>query len=353
MTNLIDGTAGNDLLIGTAGDDRLVGLAGDDTLDGGAGTNQIDGGDGNDTILIDGTAVNGSVYIPATGIDAGAGTDTIRFAGLSTDYHIAQVVGGWLTVTDLTGGARTIAANVEHLHFDDTGIWLVEPNPAPLVSGPVTGAIVEGAGVLVVDALANASDTDALTVTNLGVLPAGVSFDAARQSFSIDASAAAFGALAAGQMMMLHIDYGVTDGTTTVAAVVEVTVTGVADGIVILGTHRKDKLEGTRADEQLFGLGKADRLVGGGGNDTMTGGDGADRFIFAGRFGTDLITDFDPGLPREVLDLSDVRTAASFADLQANHLSEVDGNAVLTFGAQSITLEGVAMANLTATDFLF
>lgn len=466
MTNLIDGTAGNDLLTGTtandlilgyAGNDRLVGLAGDDTLDGGAGTNQIDAGDGNDTVVIDGTAVNGSVYVPATGIDGGAGTDTIRFAGVSTDYHVVQVAGGWLTVTDLTNGSKTIAANVEHLLFADTEVWLVPHNTAPIVSGDVTGAIAEGAGLLTLDALANASDADAgdvLGVTLAGALPAGVSLDAASQSFVVDANDAAFDALTAGEEVVLHIAYGVTDGTATTAALAVVTVTGsndaaqiagqlggavaedgtaqvagqaavsdvdhgqasfaaatvagtygtltldaagawgyalntdalavqalaagqvvqdlltihsldgtaaqitiavtgAADAGLIVGTKAADKLVGTRAAEHIYGQGGADRLTGAAGDDTLAGGSGADRFVFAGRFGDDVVTDFDPNQPREVLDLANVSGASSYADLCANHMTEIDGSAVLSFGTNSITLDGVSMASLLASDFLF
>jgi hypothetical protein len=101
---------------------------------------------------------------------------------------------GWLTLNDLTDGAKTIVAHIEHLLFDDTEIWMADSNPAPVVPGPVTGATVQVAGVLVVDA-----------------------------------NAVAFDALTAGQVKVLHIAHGVTVGTTTVAAVVEVTVTGVEE----------------------------------------------------------------------------------------------------------------------------
>ena len=42
-----------------------------------------------------------------------------------------------------------------------------------------------------------------------------------------------------------------------------------------------------------------------------------------------------------------------FTDLSTNHLSEVAGNAVISVGANSITLIGIAAASLTAGDFLF
>src|SRR5215218_4107980 len=49
--NVVDGTAGIDLLPGLGGNDTLHGLGGDDTIDGGAGDDTIDGGDGVDTAV--------------------------------------------------------------------------------------------------------------------------------------------------------------------------------------------------------------------------------------------------------------------------------------------------------------
>lgn len=467
LTNQIDGTVGNDLLTGTAGvdlmygyagNDHLTGLAGDDTLDGGSGTNQIDGGDGNDTILIDGTATNGSMMTPATGADGGAGVDTITFTSASTNFHIVQIAGGYLQITDLTTWSRTLALDVEHLQFTDTEIWLVPQNTAPVVTGPVTGQAVEGGAVLTVNALANASDADAgsvLSVTNLAPLPTGVSFDAASQSFVLDAADPALDALAAGEVLTLTLAYDVTDGMASTAASAVLTVTGTNDaaivggvtsgtvtedaaltaqgqltvtdvdhgqagfvavsaaqgtygalsmdatgawtyalnngsaavqmlgaGVVvqdvvtvqtldgtlaqitvtvqgaadanqIIGTEAANRLTGTRGADQIFGLGGADRINGLAGDDLLSGGAGADRFVFAGHFGHDIVTDFDTALTGEVIDLSGLRGLHGFADLVANHLTEVDGHAVLAFGVDTIALDGVAAASLTANDFWF
>ena len=468
MTTQIDGTTGNDLLTGTTGNDlilgydgndRLNGLAGDDTLDGGAGTNQIDAGEGDDTIVIDGTATNGALRVPATGIDGGAGVDTIRFAAASTNFHIAQVAGGALRVTDLTTGALTMATNVEHLQFSDIDLWLVpQTNAAPIVSGDVTVSALEGDASLTLDALANASDADAgtvLSVTGLAALPEGVTFDAASQSFVLDPTAAAFDALAAGEQMDIRIDYAVTDGIDTTAAaavltlvgtndaavvsgaatgavsedatltaagqlavadvdhgeagfvavnglsgtygsltmdatgawtysldnaslavqalgagtvvsdvltvqtidgtsaLVTVSIAGAAENNLILGTDAGDRLLGTSGDDDIYGLRGNDRINGRAGDDLLSGGDGGDKFIFAGRFGHDIVSDFDTARAGEAIDLSALSGAHGFADLVARHLTEVAGNAVITFAAGSITMDGVAAASLTANDFLF
>ncbi len=467
LTTLIDGTAGNDLLTGTAGNDlilghdgndRLVGLAGDDTLDGGAGTNQIDAGDGNDTIIIDGTATNGAVRVPATGIDGGSGVDTIQFGGLSTDFHITQIVGGYLQITNVFTGERTLAVNVEHLQFTDTDLWLVPQNVAPVVSGDVITSVLEGSAIVTLDALANATDAnagDVLSVTNLPVLPDGVTFDVASHAFVLDPTATAFDALAAGERLDLRIDYGVTDGIVTTAAAgvltvigtndaatiggassgavsedkvlqaqgqltvtdvdhgqatfipaggiagtygtlsidaigawiyvlnnnalavqalgagtlvndvmtvhtfdgtpaqVIVSVQGAADASLIVGTDAANALAGTKLSEHIYGLGGADRINGRAGDDTVTGGAGGDHFVFSGRSGHDEVTDFDTAQSGEVIDLSGLSGVHGFTDLVAHHLTEVGGSALLTYGLNTIVLDGVAASSLTTNDFLF
>ena len=149
---LIDGTAGLDTLIGTTGIDVINGYggndsitagAGDDIIDAGAGTNRIDAGDGNDIILIDGTASNGLMGVPANGIDGGAGFDTAIYASAMANYHITQVAGGALTVTDLTTGARDMMINVEHLQFTDGEIFL-QPGAGDIFIGSAGADTLNG-----------------------------------------------------------------------------------------------------------------------------------------------------------------------------------------------------------------
>src|SRR5436190_261796 len=66
-------------------------------------------------------------------------------------------------------------------------------------------------------------------------LPAGVSYDAATHSFTLDPSNAAFQHLAAGQTTDVTVNYGVSDGTATTAASVKFTVTGTNDAPVVSG----------------------------------------------------------------------------------------------------------------------
>lgn len=67
---------------------------------------------------------------------------------------------------------------------------------------------------------------------------------------------------------------------------------------LLRGGGDADRLAGGRDDDRLIGAGGDDRLVGGGGDDLLRGGGGADRFDFRGRFGDDVIADFDPAADR-------------------------------------------------------
>ena len=96
-----------------------------------------------------------------------------------------------------------------------------------------------------------------------------------------------------------------------------------------------------------------DTLNGGQGNDELTGNAGSDTFVFDNGFGRDVITDFDATDNNEDIDLSAVSGITSFSDLVANHLSTVNGNAVITDGSNSITLVGVSTSQLHAQDFDF
>jgi len=127
--------------------------------------------------------------------------------------------------------------------------------------------------------LANDRDDGALTIT--GVDTAGtlgtVRFDAATRTLQYVADADAFDALATGATATDRFAYTVTDaGGLTSTATVEVTVTGVDDGVNRVGTARIDTLVGTDGEDTLSGLGGPDTLSGGNGHDLLLGGEGTD-----------------------------------------------------------------------------
>jgi len=127
--------------------------------------------------------------------------------------------------------------------------------------------------------LANDRDDGALTISAVGT--AGtlgtVRFDAATRTLQYVADNDAFDALAPGAVATDRFTYTVTDaGGLTSTATVEVTVTGIADGVNRVGTARIDTLTGTDGEDTLSGLGGPDTLIGGNGHDMLFGGEGGD-----------------------------------------------------------------------------
>ncbi|MEQ9643298.1 MAG: hypothetical protein RIM84_24980 [Alphaproteobacteria bacterium] len=90
------------------------------------------------------------------------------------------------------------------------------------------------------------------------------------------------------------------------------------------------------------------RLLGGAAGDTLTGGDGIDAFVFAVLQGADTITDFADG--------TDVISMVGVANFAALSITDTANGARIVFEdtpTTSITLTGVAAAQLSADDFFF
>ncbi len=127
---------------------------------------------------------------------------------------------------------------------------------------------------------------------------------------------------------------------------------GGAGNDTIDGGDGNDRLEGYGGRDLLIGGAGNDRLDGGGGNDTLTGGEGADRFIFEGRAGSDVVTDFTLGEDLIVIDGRPDRFN------QLTITENANGDAVVSWAAGrgqvvEVTLIGVDSAALSAADFLF
>ena len=122
----------------------------------------------------------------------------------------------------------------------------------------------------------------------------------------------------------------------------------------LLGDNGADKLFGEAGNDTIYGGAGADTLNGGAGNDKLYGGAQADRFDFVGNFGDDTIFGFHTGGTHEKISLAGVAAITSFKDLVNHHLGDVAGDAVIDDGhGNTITLHGVAAADLMANDFLF
>ena len=172
------------------------------------------------------TGVLGTVTIAANGQGV-TYTPSSSFQSLAAGQTATETF--TYTVSDQNGGTATAT----------TTVTIVGANDAPMVSGAVTGTATEDGVVSTLNALARASDVDngtTLSVVNVpGSLPAGVTFNAAAKTFSLNPSAAAYQSLAAGATTTVTVTYGVSDGTVTTSASVSWTITGTNDAPVVSG----------------------------------------------------------------------------------------------------------------------
>jgi Ca2+-binding RTX toxin-like protein len=115
---------------------------------------------------------------------------------------------------------------------------------------------------------------------------------------------------------------------------------------LLTGGKGNDTLNGGDGADTLVGHGGKDTLIGGFGNDLLTGGKGNDTFAFVPGFGNDTVTDLDK---HDTLDLSGL----DFVTLQDvwDNTMDVGSNAVITSGTDTITLEGVTLAQLQSHSF--
>ncbi|UVO50371.1 Ig-like domain-containing protein [Sphingomonas sp. SUN019] len=360
----------------------------------------------------------------AENLAAGAVVGTVSATDTANDtltYALIDDAGGLFAIDAATGVVTTTgmldfealaAAYAITARATDSGglstdkaftIFVTDVNEAPVAQGDQV-AVNEDAttGNLWGTLLANDSDPDAgqtlaiSAVDTTGTL-GSLQFDPTTQTLRYVADNDAFDALAPGATATDRFTYTVTDGAgLTSTATVDLTVTGVADGVTkyaplfggtVTGTAGEDTLRGLLGNDTLNGLGGHDLLIGGLGrdklnggdgndvlfgdlgddtlsggagkdvlfgglgNDTLSGGTGADMFHF-GRFdGSDTITDFDTALDRIILD--------DGISLQRTKVQDVnrDGAAdlTLTFSqGTSMTLLGVnnaAAVKFAAPDF--
>ncbi|MGR3564054.1 MAG: calcium-binding protein [Heliomarina sp.] len=131
----------------------------------------------------------------------------------------------------------------------------------------------------------------------------------------------------------------------------------------LIGSNAKNEIEAGDGNDVIKGLGGRDKIYGGIGRDKIDGGKGkdnlwgdrgADKFIFKGKFGNDKIKDFETDNKGEKIVLKKIGAIESFDDLMNNHISDVNGSAVIEDGnGNSITIDGITMSELAANDFLF
>jgi Ca2+-binding RTX toxin-like protein len=308
----INGGAGDDIIAAGGGDDNVAGGAGNDLLDGHPGNDTLDGGDGND--LLAGREGNDLLV-------GGAGNDLLN-GGLGAD----RLAGGDGTDTAIYSSAIAgVTANLGNSNANTGEAAGDSYNSIENLTGSnFNDKLIGDAGNNVLEGRAGADLLDGGKGINTA------SYENALAGLTADLNNSANN-------------------------------TGEASGDTykniqnLLGSNHSDQLVGDNADNVLNGGDGADTLVGnkggdtligGFGNDFLTGGKGNDTFVFAPGLGNDTVTDLDK---HDTLDLSGL----GFNSLQEvwDNTMDVGSNAVITSGADTITLEGVTLAQLQSHSF--
>lgn len=296
--DLVIGGVGDDFLVGGGGNDELRGRRGDDSFIGGAGDDTIGGGNGRDSVYVD-VATAG-----ADQVNLHQGWDAVYVSSTAADKMIRMT----FTSAEVGNGSAFDAGAMAN---QDGGLAVrLQGEDA---SGALTGAV-------------GRYDDEGITFFTSG----GVKFD--------------------------------------VRDLVSGTERGDMFDIVVLGTGGDDRFNGRpqnigvyanggTGDDRMTGGSATDFLVGGlgddvlngwSGNDQLIGGTGADRFVFVGNAGEDIILDFVSGTDRIDMRSYDIR----FEDVT---VEEIDGSLRLSGNDNgdlfSITLAGVT--EVAQGDFLF
>ncbi len=318
--DLIFGRGANDVVIADDGDDSVDGEAGNDRLNGGDGRDTINGGDGNDTVqgragrdilsggnnndLIEGNAGNDVMFgnDGADELQGGIGFDQMD-GGAGNDLLVAR--DGFDTLIGGAGNDTASGNNGNDLLQGGDGDDMLDGGlGADTIQGGTGNDLLTGLGGA--DRIDGDDGRDTLNGNNAGdTLNGGNGADLLSGGFGFD---------------LLNGDAG-------------------AD--TLNGGNGFDTLNGGAGNDRLEGNGGGDVLDGGTGNDTLRGGVGADTFVFADGSGHDRILDL--GLvDRMELD----RALFTEANPRVSHLNRydsfnADGDLVLTFGSDSLTLVGI------------
>lgn len=318
MNEEIDGLAGDDIILTGTGDDILRGMAGDDILGGGPGADGHFGGSGNDTVT----------YFNAS-------------AGLTADLVIPSKNTG-----DAAGDTYSGIQNLIGSEFDDS-LW--STFAANMIQGLGGDDQLFGragddilSGNIGNDTLNGMDGNDTLNgQTGNDILDGGAGADMLLGGAGINT--ASYASATAG----VRADLAAAGTNTGDAA-------GDSYNQIqnLIGSSFDDFLGGTAAANFLEGGDGNDTLWGRGGGDTSTGGAGDDQFFYQNGFGIETITDFEALNDQETISLIQVSNITDFADLAANHLTQVGADAVITDGTGQIILQNVQVSDLDVNDFV-
>ncbi|WP_434141462.1 calcium-binding protein [Pseudomonas luteola] len=296
---VLQSTAGDDVLTGYASDDLIEAGAGDDTLNGGAGKDTLKGGIGADTLngedgddVLYGESGNDSLYGNAgndmldggTGNDylsGGSGNDTFLFgkgSGQDTVYAYDSTKGkvDTLQLTDLNASDVTVLRD-----GSDLLVMVNGTTDSVRVSSHFTNDATYGYQI------------DQIVFAD------GSSWDQAAIKAQVLQSTAGDDVLT-GYASDDLIEAGAGDDMLNGGAGKD-TLKGGIGADTLNGEDGDDVLYGESGNDSLYGNAGNDMLDGGTGNDYLSGGSGNDTFLFGKGSGQDTVYAYDTSATTDVL----------------------------------------------------
>lgn len=378
VRNIENVTGGN-------GNDHITGNAQNNVLDGGAaGSDNIDGGDGSDTAVFSLNRNQYSVTLLASGailVSDGTAADTI------TNVEHFGFADGIIAIADLTFDGD-----------EETGVIVGTPGD-DLLTGTSGNGVIRGGlgndtlqggagsdtyrysagdGADVIDDWADLTSTDVLGL-GAGIAPSAVTVERGSADiwdivlgFDNGDSVTIKGGFFAGSsvveevrfadstvwdvsdMRQIHLDQKATAGNDTIEGFIDVNdlIHGKAGNDTIYAFSGNDTIYGDAGDDEIFGNEGDDTIIGGAGNDFMIGETGADVFVLNAGDGEDWINDFEIGADK--IDLSAIASISGFSDVTSTAAEWVAGSTwIYTDANNYVRLEGVSLASLQASDFIF
>ncbi len=345
--DLVRGRDGSDVLSGQDGDDTLTGGNGNDTLIGGNDDDNLNGQNGNDSI----SGGSGNDVVTAgfgmDNINGGGGDDTINGNGdvdtvngsSGNDFLVGGGDGDF--VTGGSGNDSILGQSGNDSLSGGTGMDTINGGGEDdLILGGDGNDVLNGS---IGDDELFGNDGDDTLNGGRGndTLTGGAGNDKLLGSFGDDTL---YGNAGNDSMQAL-------DGTDRLEG-------GNGDDTLRAGDGN-DRLFGQNDDDRLFGEAGNDTLSGGAGDDELRGqagsdrligGSGVDRFIFDNNWGADTIDDYNDNV--EKIDLRPITGVVNFAT-DLNIFNFMTGAVVeYTPTGDTIFVDGVTAANLTASDFL-
>lgn len=357
-TAVMDGGAGDDLLVGTMGDDVMS------------------GGEGRDTVSFEQSYLGVLVDLGVTGAQAtGAGRDTItgienvtgsRQADLIVGDEGDNVIDGLTGADTLLGGdgvdTLSFARQIRAIGYDLNGQGAMQTarlGEAVLASGfeNLTGSAFADtlSGDAGANVVAGGGGDDILTGDSLGRVGSGV--DTLIGGAGSDT--ASFAGYATGVVAGLARDQNMAvAGGTIVARLIDIeNLRGGSGNDWLTGSATANVLSGGEGNDRLDGLGGDDVLDGGMGDDILNGGDGIDTAVYTGSATIDLrlTTAQNTGHGRDTLrGIENLRlgngTNTAIGDGGANVFQDGGGNDAIDGGAGVDTIDYSLLATRVTVD---